>query len=205
MTHKNKQPNLSHEWSHLIDVARLEDGPLDLEISAPPEARKDLARRVKVDAIDALTARARLEHADQRHVIYVSGRFRAIVQQTCVISDAPITQEIEEDFEGWYADPDAAISLVRARHDRLSQRLDAEVPMLEEADDPEPLIDGKVDLGELVSQYLSLAIDPYPHAEGVSAEEMAPELLRTEEAALRRNPFAALKDWKAGRRTEGKN
>jgi hypothetical protein len=61
--------------------------------------------------------------------------------------------------------------------------------MLEEYEDPEPLVDGKVDVGELASQYLSLAIDPYPHAPGVEpvGEDPEIELKRDKE-----NPFAAL-------------
>jgi hypothetical protein len=40
------------------------------------------------------------------------------------------------------------------------------MPFLDESEDPEPVIDGKIDAGELVAQYLSLAIDPYPRLEG---------------------------------------
>lgn len=37
-------------------------------------------------------------------------------------------------------------------------------------DPPEPLDGPLLDLGELVSQHLSLAVDPYPRAPGVSLE-----------------------------------
>ena len=59
---------------------------------------------------------------------------------------------------------------------------------------PEAIIDGYIDAGELVTQYLSLALNPYPHAEGVKYE-----LGDDNEEAIKPkldNPFAALKEWK---------
>ena len=54
----------------------------------------------------------------------------------------------------------------------------------------EPLEGDEIDLGELLVQHLSLALDPYPRLEG--AESLLPEY-RT---ATLSSPFAALKDLK---------
>jgi hypothetical protein len=78
------------------------------------------------------------------------------------------------------------------------------VPLLDEQDDPEPITDGKIDLGELVSQFLSLSINPFPHAPGVELpEEQEGDGPVRMSAGNAPNPFAALKDWKARRDTEG--
>ena len=50
---------------------------------------------------------------------------------------------------------------------------------------PEPLVDGKVDLGALATEFLMLGIDPYPRKAGA---EFAPP--KVEDAG--EHPFAAL-------------
>ena len=50
---------------------------------------------------------------------------------------------------------------------------------------PEPLVDGKVDLGALATEFLVLGIDPYPRKPGA---EFTPPKVENDEA----NPFAAL-------------
>ena len=69
-------------------------------------------------------------------------------------------------------------------------------PLLEEKEDPEPVVNGYIDLGEVVTQFLSLALDPYPHKEGVTHD------LTDEDADIERktrkieNPFAKLEAMK---------
>ena len=129
--------------------------------------------------------------------VHVSGSLTAKVTQLCVVTREPVQQEIETAVEGWFADTGEAVSLARARHEKQGRKMDADLPMLEEEDDPEPLVDGQIDLGELVTQHLSLAIDPYPHKEGVVFEQ-AEMPGKSAPPPVRRNPFAALKDWKKG-------
>ena len=128
-------------------------------------------------------------------VVHVNGRIRATVKQPCVVTLEPVESRIDETFEAWFSDPDQAIALSKAKHDKMAKSAGGEVPMLDEKDDPEPIIDGQIDLGELVTQHLALALDPYPHAEGVKYEygDDEPEKVPEE---FKNNPFAALKDWK---------
>ncbi len=111
------------------------------------------------------------------------------------------SQPIEEKFESWYSDEDQVVSLPRVRRvQQQGMRTDAELEILGEEEDPEPVIDGTIDVGELAAQHLALAIDLYPRSEAVRS---AAEGEEGEEAVFtageRTNPFAALKDWKAGR------
>jgi hypothetical protein len=55
-------------------------------------------------------------------------------------------------------------------------------------DQPEPLTNGIVDLGEVAAQFLAISMDPYPRKEGVDIEEFVEE----EEAEEKPNPFAKL-------------
>ena len=111
----------------------------------------------------------------------------------------PVTSEIEEDFEGWFADRSQTISFAAAKKEREIQTAHSEVEILDESEDPEPVIGGRIDLGELAAQHLSLAIPPYPRQEGARYDYGDEEEGAREASPLRKNPFEALKDWKEKR------
>ncbi len=183
------------EWPHKIDADDIGSTPLRTSISASPQERKDLARRLQVVSVDSLEAKLTLERNPGNLVLHVTGALKAKVTQSCVVSLDLVEEEIEAPVEGWFANPDSAVSITRARHERQGRTVDAELVILEEKDDPEPVIDGQIDLGELVTQHLSLVLNPFPHKEGVVFEG-ANEQDEGKIPKVRQNPFAALKNWK---------
>lgn len=186
---------LETEWSHLLDTETLEGHLNEMTITAGEEACRRLAQRLSVVSVDSLKADVKISHGAGEAAYHVTGRIDAHLTQECVVTLEPVLSHIEDDFEAWFADPEAAISIAKARHEKLNEKGHGELPLLDESDDPEALVDGKIDLGELVTQYLSLAVNPYPHAEGVEFEQ--PKVKADEEGEdLIKNPFAALKDWK---------
>ena len=114
-----------------------------------------------------------------------------------MVTGEPVPAEITDDFEAWFIDQDKAVSFAKIRQDKLKANSHAEMPILEERDDPESLLDGQIDLGEQVVQFLSLSLNPYPHAEG--ADYPLKEGDREAMSDIRKNPFAVLKDWKDGK------
>jgi uncharacterized metal-binding protein YceD (DUF177 family) len=99
----------------------------------------------------------------------VLGHVSARVGQTCVVTLEPIENRVEEDIDLMFTPNGAALAEVRA----------------DDEDAPEPLLDGRVDLGALATEFLVLGIDPYPRKQGVTFQ--APE---TGDASV--HPFAAL-------------
>lgn len=204
---KNNGPaTLSPEWPRWHDVSALAAVPKIVKLETTEQERKDLARRFMVREIEDLSAELTLERVNGGNVVRVKGVFKALIHQECGKTQAILPTVVTEPVEGWFADQEAAISLAKARRNRLGRYVDAELPMLEEAEDPEPLDNGGIDLGELVAQHVSLAIDPYLRLDD---ESEIPEPTENDgknqgsdhpgDAGLRRNPFAALKDWRAGR------
>lgn len=61
------------------------------------------------------------------------------------------------------------------------------------ADPPDPITDGKIDLGTLASEFLTLGLDPYPRKPGVSFEP--PGGLGVD-AAADESPFSILRKLK---------
>ena len=147
--------------------------------------------------MNSLSAEIELSRAPgNKAVVHVTGMLKADVVQICVVSGAPVKNYIEEEFEGWYADPTSFASIAKARQEKAGKVADVEIPILDEREDPEPMVNGKIDLGDLVCQYLSLGLDPYPRAPGVQTPELSPAQ-EEKVSAVRKNPFEALKDWKS--------
>lgn len=184
-----------NEWFYPVLVDDITTQGRSYEISPSEAQKKAIAKRLGLISLDRLSARLAVGW-DSGHVVHITGELEAEVTQSCVVTLEPISSNVTDSFEAWFADHSQAVSFKRAQHEALLKKEMVELPVLEESEDPEPIEDGKIDLGELVIQYLSLAVPAYPHKEGVSYENK--EALRAEPAreTLRPNPFAALKNWR---------
>lgn len=193
---KRKSTDEGFGWSYLVDQAEISaNQPYFKKLSATESECKAIAARLNIPAIQSLSAEMTLSRVPgNKAVVYVEGTLKAGVTQSCVVTGAPVKSHVEEEFEAWYADPSSFTSLTKVRHERTAKGSDTEIPVLEEHEDPEPMTDGKIDLGDLVAQYLSLGLDPYPRIPGAAWEEGKKEVAPPSE--LRKNPFEVLKDWK---------
>ncbi len=201
MKRRRVQP-VAPEWSYAVDADQIGGNPVALHIEADAGERAALTRRMDLIALDKLEADLTLTRNRGDLVVYIEGRFKADLTQKCVVSQDPVTEHIEESFEAWFADPAQAVSFAKVRQDRLRSKGQADLPLLEEPEDPEPILDGLIDLGELTAQYLSLAITPYPRAAEYATEAATEEVVPQEPSPGRLNPFAALKEWKIRGRGE---
>jgi uncharacterized metal-binding protein YceD (DUF177 family) len=170
------------EFPRSFDSEGLAGTPAVRRIEAKPEERAALARRLGLVALAALTAELTITRMAGGFV-RVDGVLRASVTQTCVVTLDPFEASVEEAFTALFAPAD------RMPEGDLLADPDADVP--------EPLDGTRIDLGELVAQQLSLALDPYPKApgvtfEGASAGEAEDVGSDADESDAGRNPFAAL-------------
>ncbi|HRC27200.1 MAG TPA: DUF177 domain-containing protein [Alphaproteobacteria bacterium] len=193
---RRKNAEFAPEWSRTVEADDIAEQVRVYTLTADEAECAALSRRLGV--LDVRDLRAEMTACRDRseHVVHVEGRVEATVVQSCVVTLDPVSTPVSEPFEAWYADPKEALSFARARAEHLRRKGTSDVPLLDEEEDPEPVVDGRIDLGELAAQYLSLAVPAYPRAPGVESPEAAaaPE---QPESALRKSPFAALKAWKA--------
>lgn len=185
------------EWHYPLEADSVSEKPLQLEISPSVDQCAALARRLDVFKIHSLTAKMSVKRNSGNMVIYVFGEIFSKIEQKCIVSLAPVIEEIREPFEAWYADTAQTVSFTKAKRERLSEKEKGEQPILEENEDPEPILDGKIDLGELVVQYFSLSINPYPRTEQVIKSLTESDSVVIEAQEVYDNPFAALKEWRA--------
>lgn len=202
-----KRGNENHipesEWSYLFDTEALGREPATLKIAPDESQTRTIVKRLAIDGLEGLEARITLRRNTGNMVIHVQGIITAKAFQKCIITLAPLEIDIEAPFEAWYADSSQTLSFTKAKRERDIEKDNIEQPILDEAEDPEPVVDGRIDLGELVVQHLSLNIDPYPRAIGASyalGDDDVTVAQKTGEAY--HNPFEALKNW---RDKEGKS
>lgn len=186
-----KRKEKAPEFSRPFETEALEEEPVTMDIEANEEERAELAKRLDVVSVESLSAKLILTRSSG-YMIVVDGILSADITQECVVTTEPVQTHIEESFDGYFSEKTDAISFAKAKRDKIVENQDPEAPFLEEEDDPERVVDGIIDLGELTTQYFSLAIAPYPHKEGVTHE-----LTDDDEQALNKlhkvkNPFAKL-------------
>lgn len=161
-------------WSRKVRLTDVQRGPEHLELKADEGERAALAREFGLDALESLEASVSVR--PWQDGLEVAARWRARVQQTCGVSLEPFATDLSGDFEVRAVPSDSPLAAYQEPEGEIS---------LETPDPPDVLDDDHaVDVAALVTEHLSLEIDPYPRKPGVEWE--APEASEPE------SPFAVL-------------
>lgn len=164
-------------WTH--PMAEVPERGLDIGRKANDGERARLAAALEILAIDNLTLSGRIVPRGAGH-FRLDGRLHASVVQACVVSLDPIASRL---------DVPLAIDLVPAGEIAAAAVAD------DAADDPlaarlaEPIENGVVDLGDIVFQEMSAALDPYPRLPDAELERRE----ATGDDPDAANPFAKLR------------
>lgn len=145
------------EFSRPFGVERVGHGGKTVNLTAEEAECRALAGRFGILAVDSLTARLTVRAVGP--LFLVEGRLSARVVQSCVVTLEPVAAAIEEAFQVTFG------ANTPVDDQEVVIDLDAEDP-------PDPIIDGHIDLGEVVAEHLALALDPFPRAPG--AQFVAP-------------------------------
>jgi len=145
------------EFSRLLVVDRMTAERVTEQLSATPDERAALARRFGVIAIDALDVTVQVNRLAGGRMARVRGTLTAAVRQRCVVTLEEFPSTVEESFSALF-ERESSASRIETELD-----LDPEVP---DEDWPEPMVHGRIDLGELAAQHLSLALDLHPRRPG---------------------------------------
>ena len=174
------------EFYRPLAVESLGRLPLREVLQADAGECQGLARRFNLPAIHSLEARVSMSKGDGPELVLLSGEIRAELTLVCVVTLEPFRSSLEETFEQILAlSPEAVEGFVR----RQQEPREEDLPELVEGDE--------LDLGELVAQYFSLAIDPHPRKPDASLPTSW--LGGSERAAGAASPFAQLRGLKKGR------
>jgi len=163
-----------------------------VEIKASNEECEALAEDFGLPGIDRLDAAFQIFRLNGG-CFRVTGFADADVREICVVSLEPFDSRIKAPIDVDFAElPKSGTNKGRVTQTGsdpgLVMRLDGE------QEPPEPIIDGKIDLGAIACEFLALNLDPYPKKPGAVFEPLA----GTAEEAGEISPFEVLKKLKDG-------
>ncbi len=144
------------EFSHVVALAELPAEGAGWELSATSAERAAVAARLGLSAVERLDASVRLAWIVPGRTLKATGRIRARVVQSCVVTLDPVTADLDEPLYVAFARDDGAAG----GH--------------ADWDAAEPLPANRLDIGELVTEELSLALDPYPRSPGAGEPALGP-------------------------------
>jgi uncharacterized metal-binding protein YceD (DUF177 family) len=166
------------EFSRILAPDVVPPDGVTVTLKANDEECQALARRFDLVRLDLLEGEARVERAGE-DLLHVAGQLHARVAQRCVVTLEPVEAIVDATFDRLFAR-------------EATEETEKEVEIDPEAELPEPLTEGRLDLGEILAEELSLALDPYPRSP--EADQRLAELgvAADDEGAGEANPFAAL-------------
>lgn len=159
-------------FSRPVAVASVGDGGLRLRFAASEAECAALAALDDLAALRDLNVEAEVARLGRERLL-VRGRVRAFVTQTCVVTLEPFESEIDETFDVEFAPEAEAEEAHRRALEEIEAAKDSLAALLEQRDPPDPIIDGKIDVGALACEFLALGLDPYPRSPGARFDELA--------------------------------
>jgi len=139
-------------WTHR--VGEIGERPLEVERKALPSELPAVANELDVPSCEALSARYTIRPLGRGRYM-LTGKAEATVTQSCVITLEPITSSVSDAFEIEFWPPDDLPGAVSA------DAIEAFGP-----DEPEAIVNGVIDVGVIILDSLSGAIDRYPRKPG---------------------------------------
>lgn len=152
------------EFSRPVTLESSDDLDITHEIEAGEEERKALAARFGLVALGSLAAHFHLTSVGGGSLVRLNAALAADLTQACVVSLEPVESHIEASFIRLF-DPEGIAS--PPDEEGLTLATDEEVA--------EPMADGIIDLGEIVTEQLALEINPFPRAPGVDFHDFLAE------------------------------
>lgn len=171
-------PDQTDPWRVTVNVTQIPERGLHRDIEAGPAVRAAMTQIAGLR--DVVFARASFDMSLRSGGrVQVTGSVTARIVQTCVVTLDPVENDIDEEIDLIFA-PEEQI-----RH--VDEDFDGESTPPEQ---PEPIVNGVIDLGRLATDVIFLAIDPYPRKPGAVFEP------RIAAAEPEDHPFASLKGLK---------
>jgi len=148
-------------------VVKLESVPLagfKVDIAAEAAERAAVAARIGVQAVSSLSLKGIVQRAEQAGAFLLTAEVEAEVTQTCVVSLEPLAARLKVRVRRGILESGPGQAGVRQAGAGAKERETVVDPEGEDPPDLSP--DGAVDLGEVATEELVLALDPYPRKPG---------------------------------------
>ncbi len=165
---------MQKDFSYPLKIDELGQGEQCYKLSADKAELETLAEILQVPAVNSFTADIRLKFYKRRAILEAWGTVTANLGLISVISLEPFNKDYRAEFKLTY-DTNATYEDIR----ELDEDIEAEIPDI--------IIGGKIDLADIAIEQLALVMEDHPRKDG---EEFAPVI--EDVAPIKNTPFAAL-------------
>jgi len=142
---------MQKDFSYPLTVAELPSAPQHYELNADKDNLIYLADVLQVPAVKKVFANINLQRRHATSLIEVEGHINAILELESVISLEKFDQDYDFDFHLIY---DTAATFESTKGDNWQEET------------PDIVINGQIDLGNIVIEQIALQIDDYPRKPG---------------------------------------
>ncbi len=171
------------EFQRCVTLAEL-DNPLFAKVfTASDEECQRLANRLGLLELPKFSVDVTITPTKVSGVYRLHGRLHAALAQTCIITLDKLTTTINETFTCLFGE-EKPLSLILSSMD-------------DEADNAEIIEGDAVDVGEIATQFLALAVDPYPRRADADLADYLAALdipMQDNAPSTKQAPFASLSD-----------
>lgn len=169
-------------FSYPIQIDNLSAGEKHFSLVADAEQCAWIADIFKVEKVHGFTAEVSLRSDMKKHIVNVSGKAAADIEQKSVISLENFVKNYATDFSVIF-DTKATYSQIREEFEDIN----IEAPKVVE--------NGEIDIAAVAMEEIALILDDYPRKEG-EVFEFQSEFSDEDENAGKNNPFSVLKNIK---------
>jgi uncharacterized metal-binding protein YceD (DUF177 family) len=141
-----------------IDLQHLSKAGRRFNLVATESECRELEGRLNVRTVNSVEAQYRVDPMGGRSGLLAAGTITADIVQACIVSLEDVPEHISEEF---------AVRLVNEAHAENQRELDLDP----EEGDFEHYSGDFIEMSEVLTQYVSLALNPYPRMNTVSQDE----------------------------------
>jgi len=165
---------MQKDFSYPLKIEDMGQGEQTYKISANKAQLLTLAEILQVPAVNNFAADISLMFQKKRGILNVTGVVRANLKLISVISLEPFTKDYTAEFSLTY-DTNAEYEDIYSDDDDINE------------DQPDIVIGGKIDLGDIAIEQIALLMEDHPRKEGETFEAVIED-----NEPIKNNPFAAL-------------
>ncbi len=182
------------EYSYVLAADAVTVAPKKISLSIDAAEVTALCKRLGITDIRDFEAVIQSKRMADGCTIHISGAVKAMIEQPCVVTLEPVIEPLDEIFDAYFLDEERVSSFLKAQRQKKEMDEDAlqERELPEDHEDPEPIIGGKIDVGELVAQALAVGINPYPRSDEAKKRNPDEPIYKDPDVKV----FAVLKDYK---------
>lgn len=170
------------EFSRIVNITTLSKEEKPLKITATAQECEAIAKRLHIHQLEKLEASLYVKSNPQHTIFTVLTHLKADLTYICSLTLDPFKDHIKEDF-----------SFKLGQTNQIPSSLEEEIIFNPEEEDIEEIVDssGNIDLGEIMVQYLSLFLDPYPRSNTANQKSFKYEASSPKDHP-KENPFSKL-------------